>query len=570
MTSEGGDPIQLTYGEFDSVSPRWSPDGRKISYISNEKGNTSLWVMDIPGGKKINLTAKKHKYMQPMGKLKITVTDEKGKIIPARLSVTDSNGKGHGPVNSWLHSDDYFDRQERKFEYTYFHTQGTSELLVPIGNNTIEVTKGLEYSLINEKINVSRFSKNEIKIKLKRITDLTKKGWFSGDLHVHMNYGGTYRNTPRNLAFQAKAEDLHVVENLIVNKEQRIPDISYFRPDPDPVSDKETLIMHSQEYHTSFWGHTGLLGLQNNFLLPAYAGYINTGAASLYPANFNILDLAHEQGAIVGYVHPFDTYPDPSKPEELLTHELPVDVALGKVDYMEIVAFSDHLATAKVWYQLLNCGFKIPAGAGSDTMANFSSLRGPVGMNRVFVDTGKKLNHANFLKGIKAGKTFATNGPLLDFTIGKAHVGDALNLPQGKHELIFRAELKSIVPVDHFEIIGNGKVVSSIPLGKDKKFVKAILKLPVDKSGWYTLRAYSKKSKHPVLDIYPFATTSPIYVYVGAKPIRSINDAKYFINWIDRLEVAAKAHQGWNTSEEKEEILNMLQRSKFEYMKRME
>src|SRR5207248_7520509 len=52
-------------------------------------------------------------------------------------------------------------------------------------------------------------------------------------LHVHMNYGGAYHNTPGHLAAQARAEDLHVVENLIVNKEQRIPDISYFRTDAD-------------------------------------------------------------------------------------------------------------------------------------------------------------------------------------------------------------------------------------------------------------------------------------------------------------------------------------------------
>jgi hypothetical protein len=43
-----------------------------------------------------------------------------------------------------------------------------------------------------------------------------------------MNYGGTYRNTPKNLVAQAAAENLSIVEDLIVNKEQRIPDIAYF------------------------------------------------------------------------------------------------------------------------------------------------------------------------------------------------------------------------------------------------------------------------------------------------------------------------------------------------------
>ena len=54
------------------------------------------------------------------------------------------------------------------------------------------------------------------------------RGWLSGDVHVHMNYGGTYRATPETLRAQARAEDLDVVFNLVVNKEQRIPDIAPF------------------------------------------------------------------------------------------------------------------------------------------------------------------------------------------------------------------------------------------------------------------------------------------------------------------------------------------------------
>ena len=69
--------------------------------------------------------------------------------------------------------------------------------------------------------------------------------------------------------------------------------------------------------------------------------------------------MAHAQGALVGYVHPFDTFPDPAK-DKSLTNELPVDVALGKVDYIEVVGFSDHKSTAEVWYKLLNCGFHLP------------------------------------------------------------------------------------------------------------------------------------------------------------------------------------------------------------------
>ena len=69
--------------------------------------------------------------------------------------------------------------------------------------------------------------------------------------------GGAYRNTPGHLVAQATAENLSVVENLIVNKEQRVPDIAYFSTQPDAASTASTLLLHSQEFHTSYWGTLG-------------------------------------------------------------------------------------------------------------------------------------------------------------------------------------------------------------------------------------------------------------------------------------------------------------------------
>ena len=106
----------------------------------------------------------------------------------------------------------------------------------------------------------------------------------SADLHVHMNYGGHYRSTPRTLLAQQEAEDLDVVYNLLVNKEERIPDIAYFKPggDADPASGKR-LLFHAQEYHTSFWGHLGLLNLEDHYLLPDYTAYRHTAYESPWP-----------------------------------------------------------------------------------------------------------------------------------------------------------------------------------------------------------------------------------------------------------------------------------------------
>src|SRR5207244_6942353 len=127
--------------------------------------------------------------------------------------------------------------------------------------------------IASAEVPVSPAGSSAHRVALQRGADLPAQGWWSGDVHVHMNYGGAHRNTPRHLAFQARAEDLHVVEDLVVNKEQRIPDIGYFRTDPDPASAPGFLLMHGQEFHTSVWGHLGLLGLSDHYLLPEYVGY---------------------------------------------------------------------------------------------------------------------------------------------------------------------------------------------------------------------------------------------------------------------------------------------------------
>jgi TolB protein len=566
IPAAGGDPFQLAYCECDQTGPRWSPDGRRIAFVSNETGNLSLRIVAVPGGAVARLVARHRRYLHPTGTLRIRLADSTGPV-PARVSVTGSDGRGWAPDDALRHADDGFDRTLGPFERTYFHARGNASLTLPAGVYTVEVRRGPEYRPVARRVTIEPDRPAIVAVRLVRLLDLPARGWWSGDLHVHMNYGGAYRMDAARLRAQAEAEDLHVVENLIVNKEQRIPDLAEFRPGgrPDPRSTPRTIIRHDEEYHTSYWGHTGHLGLTDHPILPNYAGYANTAAASLYPDNATIFDETRAQGGIGGYVHPFDEAPDPAG---AITHALPVDVALGKVDYLEVLGFSDHLATAGVWYRLLNTGFRIPAGAGTDAMTNFASLHGPLGLNRVFVRSGPRLEYRAWLAALAAGRTFATNGPLLQFTLNGREPGDELALPAGIHRLVARVVLRSAVPVERLEIVANGVVVARVPLGGDSTRADATMPLPLTRSGWFTLRAWSSRSDPGVLDQYPFATTSPIYVTVGGQPIRSPEDAGYFIAWIERLEAAASVHEGWNTEAERRAVLGRLAAAKAVFERR--
>ncbi len=569
MTADGGDPLQLTYGDFDATAPRWAPAGDRLAYVSNEGGNTSLWVVDIPGGRRARIEIPHRRYLGPVGRLVVRVIDPAGAPVPARVSVRGPGDRSYAPDDAWRHADDGFDRSERRFEYGYFHTSGTAELTVPAGELQVEVSRGPEWRVQSHAVRIEPGRSRTLRVTLRRLANLRARGWYAGDLHVHMNYGGAYRNDPARLAFQARAEDLHVVENLIVNKEGRVPDAGYFRPGPDPVSDSTGLILHGQEYHTSFWGHVGLLGLREHLILPGYTAYANTAIATLQPTNTRVIDLARAQGAVAGYVHPYDAYPDPADTARTLTHALPVDAALGRVDYYEALGFvDDPMATARVWYQLLNCGFRLPAGAGTDAMANFASLRGPVGMNRVYVRSGAPLEHRRWLTALAAGRSFATNGPLLELTVDGRGLGEEVVLPARGGEVMARVRLRSNVPVDHLEIVRNGEVVETLPLEGDRTRAVASMRIPVDRSGWILLRARSDRAIYPVLDLYPYATTSPIYLTVGGRPARSRPDAEYFIAWIDRIRGAVEAHREWNTAEERGDVLETLAQARAEFERR--
>ncbi|HUQ93973.1 MAG TPA: CehA/McbA family metallohydrolase [Bryobacteraceae bacterium] len=506
MPPKGGDAFPLTYGEFDRTTPRWSPDGNRIAFISNETGDTSLWLWHWFGGRMEQIKTEKLTYKRTMGKLHVRVVDAAtNKAIRARVYLNASDERAYAPGESWFRADWLmFDHMDQAGEYHYFHTDGDFEVDLPPGKTSLAVSRGFEYMPVRRDAAVEPNQKRELVIALKRIDNMAARGWWDGDNHFHMNYAGVYFNTPQRLMEQAEGEDIHVLNNLICNKEQRIPDIAHFTGAPDAVSGATRLLFHSQEYHPPFWGHATFLNLKKHIVIPDYVGYQNTIVDSIAPTNSTPFRVAREQGGLAGYAHGAGPH-------------FAVDLALDNVDFVEANALAGMEPLYKAW----NCGYKVVASAGEDAFPNFYRSY-ILGSNRVYVRSGAKLDYDKWTADFRAGKSFVTSGPLVLLKVNGKEPGDEIKLPAGTHTVQVEVDVKSITPVESIEVMHNGKALGNVKT------------VTLDRSGWISVQVKAKYTRDPIRRPFPFAATMPVWITVAGKAVRSKTDADYFVQWIDR------------------------------------
>ncbi|HUV35703.1 MAG TPA: CehA/McbA family metallohydrolase [Patescibacteria group bacterium] len=447
--------------------------------------------------------------------------------IAARCSVTDCNGAPRYPSlgQSFYHVPGP----------GYFYADGSFAISIPAGVTTVRASRGPGYGTVVRSITVS--GDTTVVIAMNHAVEMDRYGWYCGDTHVHINHpGGYYLLDPADAHLMARAEGLNVVTCL--------DNGFYFTGGPDPCSTPRCIVSMSEERRTIAYGDNALLGL-SRLIVPFSTEWSPLGDAA---------DSAHaQQGACVVAAHPVTTddfWDIGGWPGVGLARELPVDVTRNRVDCVEVMSYSnchDAGVELELWYRILNCGFTLPACAGTDACMNRLESY-PLGVFRTYAYIGgDSLTYDRWLRAVTAGRTFVTNGPFItSFTVAGRTMGETVFLGHGCREVPCSISITCASPLERAEIVMNGCVIGTLPLGGTRCSADTSFNLTVDHSAWLAARVYGVNTHWlPERDSL-FAHTSPIYISIDGERIATRpEDASYFVDWISDLESLARSEGYW-------------------------
>ncbi len=513
---------KLTFGQADESSPSVSDDGKWLLYSDNRLGPTTLVLRDLTSGQEQLVAPNKRNFGTAAGTLQLNVVEADGTPTTARVVLKHQDGKFHAPpcalyrvLGGDMHF--YVDEHER--------------VELPVGEYTIVAARGPEHRAARQTFSIAAGQPTRLTLKIERWTNQRAEGWVSGENHIHANYGyGQWYNSPATMRLQCAGEDLTVANFMVANSDgDGVFDREFFLGRPDPLSTDQTILYWNEEFRSTIWGHMTLLNLKR-LVVPIFTGFDRTTHHHDGLTNADIADHTHEQDGLVNYTHPAHSLQDPYG-GPYTAKEMPIDVALGKVDSIDVMG-SNHVANLPVWYRLLNCGLKVPASAGTDVFLNRISSRLP-GSDRVYVHCGEKFSYQEWIAGLRAGRTFVTNGPMLRFTIDGQEAGATIKLDKpGKVRLA--GHVAAQYPLEKLEAVVNGQVVAAAVPSADANRISVDQELPIERSGWIAIRAKGQRGPAQTA-AEAFAHTSAVYVEVAGRPVRSPEDAEFFIRWINRL-----------------------------------
>jgi hypothetical protein len=452
-----------------------------------------------------------------------------GQLVAARLYVRSSQGQWFfaRSADSAGRAVEY--RKERAPASVEMHTALSAHpftVELPPGRYSLTVERGKEYLPAEREVEIGD-SPVKIAIEIRRWVNMTDRGWYSGDTHVHRTLG--------ELPTAMLAEDLNVAFPLTywVTKSDTAPS----QGDKNQPAVEAKLIEVSPRHviwplNTEYEIFT--VGQRRHTLGAVFGLGHRTVLARGVPPVRPIAEQVHREGGLL----------------DLDKHNWPWSMMLipvMKVDLFEL-ANNHHWRTEfafrtwgeqppqymqlprdpagvdeKTWtefglrnyYALVNCGFRLMPTAG--TASGVHPV--PVGWNRVYVHCPRGFSYDEWLAGLGRGRSFVTTGPMIDVEVNGATPQTSYRQDVAEKTYDIRMQASSLSP-RRLELVQEGRVIAEAssddpPPASGAFPLSHTCQIRVSSSTWLAVRCFEKLPGGRER----FAHSAPIFMDVENRPL---------------------------------------------------
>jgi hypothetical protein len=392
------------------------------------------------------------------GRLKLTVlSDDTGKPAPAMVRLTrQHNGADYRPRNA-IEFEPQLDSQssqstgrrwaklQGKLSGNYWVVPEPADMMLPPGRWDVIIRRGTEHVAVFDSFTVKSGGVIERTYRPERWVDMRKKGWYSGDDHIHCQVLSDH--DARQLMAWLQAEDVHLGNVLKMGDISRTwfeqrgfgPEFRVIDGDYILVPGQECPRTHGELGHTISLNITDMVRDTTKYYLYDW-----------------IFDNVAAQGGLSGFAH--------TNSGSFHVHRgMTLNIPKEQIDFIEVLQFAN-LGT-DLFYDFLNLGYKVTASAGSDV-----PWGGTIGEVRVYAYTGKgKFNADKWFDAVENGRTFVTNGPMVTLDVDGAMPGDEVSL-KGDGTVRVRARAwghGDFTTPTKLQIIKHGEVIKEVTAGEE-------------------------------------------------------------------------------------------------------
>ena len=358
------------------------------------------------------------------------------------------------------------------------------EMNLPPGDWEVVIRHGAEHQVVSDSFTLKSGERAEKIYRPKRWVNMPKKGWYSGDDHVHCQILSD--SDAANLMAYVEAEDVRLANVVKMGDIHR----TFFQqrgfgkdfrvvngPGRNVLSPGQECPRTHQQL-----GHT--LAMNTRSFVRDTSKYY------LYDTVF---DEVHRQGGLSGHAHV-------NRDLFFVHRDMSLNIPQHKVDFAEILQFGK-LGT-DLYYEFLNLGYRLTASAGSDL-----PWGGTIGEVRVYARLEEKPFSAdNWFEAFGQGRTFVSNGPMLELEVEGAGPGDTLELKRDRPVRV-RARLRANpdTGAGSLELIAHGEVIE-IARAADAGQSEIVMDVSVPVKGgvWLALKGTSADGS--------LAHSTPVYI----------------------------------------------------------